>query len=63
MGDGDGICAEPHDGDDNALDVERVRTEAQVSAFHLAEERRRLGLTQRRVGRVDGITLGRVSQT
>lgn len=40
------IRAELHDGDNDALDVERARTEAWVSAFHLAEERKRLGPPQ-----------------
>ncbi|TDC83271.1 XRE family transcriptional regulator [Micromonospora sp. KC606] len=35
------IRAELHDGADDALDVERARAEAWVSAFHLAEERNR----------------------
>src|SRR5262250_397053 len=43
------IRAELHDGDEAALAAERARTEAWVSAFHLAEERKRLGLTQRQV--------------
>ncbi|MFB9238743.1 helix-turn-helix domain-containing protein [Plantactinospora siamensis] len=60
--DWDDIRAELHDGDDDALDVERARTEAWVSAFHLAEERRRLGLTQRQVAELMGVTPGRVSQ-
>ncbi|MET7950790.1 helix-turn-helix transcriptional regulator [Micromonospora sp. NPDC005324] len=60
--DWDDIRAELHDGDDDALDAERARTEAWVSAFHLAEERRRLGLTQRQVAELMGVTPGRVSQ-
>ncbi|WP_433612752.1 helix-turn-helix domain-containing protein [Dactylosporangium sp. CA-139114] len=56
------IRAELHDGDDEALAVERARTEAWVSAFHLAEERKRLGLTQRQVADIMGVTPGRVSQ-
>lgn len=43
--DGADIRAELDDGDRDALAVERFRTEAWVSAFHLAEERKRLGLT------------------
>ncbi|MFI7491224.1 helix-turn-helix domain-containing protein [Micromonospora echinaurantiaca] len=43
-------------------DKERARTEAWVSAFHLAEERKRLGLTQRQVAELMGVTPGRVSQ-
>ncbi|MFI7547599.1 helix-turn-helix domain-containing protein [Actinoplanes sp. NPDC049599] len=34
----------------------RSRTEAWVSAFHLAEERKRLGLTQREVADLMGVT-------
>ncbi|RAN95402.1 putative antitoxin HigA3 [Micromonospora saelicesensis] len=56
------IRAELHDGDDEALDTERARTEAWISAFHLAEERKRLGLTQRQVAGLMGVTPGRVSQ-
>lgn len=56
------IRAELHDGDDEALDGERARTKAWISAFHLAEERRRLGLTQRQVAELMGVTPGRVSQ-
>ncbi|MFG1871099.1 helix-turn-helix domain-containing protein [Micromonospora arborensis] len=56
------IRAELHDGDDEALDAERGRTEAWISAFHLAEERKRLGLTQRQVAELMGVTPGRVSQ-
>ncbi len=36
--DWDDIRAELDDGDSDALNAERVRTEAWVSAFHLAEE-------------------------
>lgn len=57
-----GIRAELHDGDDEGLAAERVRTEAWVSAFHLAEERKRLGLTQRQVADLMGVSPGRVSQ-
>ncbi len=57
--DWDDIRAELHDGDDAALDVERARTEAWISAFHLAEERKRLGLTQRQVAELMGVTPGR----
>jgi hypothetical protein len=46
------LRAELHDGDD-ALVAERARTEAWVGAFHLAEERKRLGLTQRQVAELD----------
>lgn len=49
-------------GDDAAYDRERARTEAWVSAYHLAEERKRLGLTQREVADLMGVTPGRVSQ-
>jgi hypothetical protein len=34
------FCAELYDGDEAALAAERARTEAWISAFHLAEERR-----------------------
>ena len=37
--DWDDIRAELDDGDSDARNAERVRTEAWVSAFHLAEER------------------------
>jgi hypothetical protein len=37
--DWDDIRAELDDGDSVALDAERARTEAWVSAFHLSEER------------------------
>jgi DNA-binding XRE family transcriptional regulator len=60
--DWDDIRAELHDGDDEALAEERARTEAWISAFHLAEERKRLGLTQRQVAELMGVTPGRVSQ-
>ncbi|WP_406076359.1 helix-turn-helix domain-containing protein [Micromonospora sp. NBC_00858] len=60
--DWDDIRAELHDGDDEALDAERARTEAWISAFHLAGERKRLGLTQRQVAELMGVTPGRVSQ-
>jgi DNA-binding XRE family transcriptional regulator len=60
--DWDDVRAELHDGDDVALGAERARTEAWVSAFHLAEERKRLGLTQREVADLMGVTPGRVSQ-
>jgi DNA-binding XRE family transcriptional regulator len=56
------IRAELDDGDAVALAEERARTEAWVSAFHLAEERKRLGLTQRQVAELMGVTPGRVSQ-
>jgi DNA-binding XRE family transcriptional regulator len=56
------LRAELHDGDDEALERERARTEAWVSAFHLAEERKRLGLTQRQVAELMGVSPGRVSQ-
>ena len=36
------IRAELHDGDDEGLVAERARTEAWISAFHLAEERKQL---------------------
>ncbi|MFG3709083.1 helix-turn-helix domain-containing protein [Micromonospora sp. LZ34] len=48
--------------DEAEHDRERARTEAWVSAFHLAEERKRLGLTQRQVAELMGVTPGRVSQ-
>jgi DNA-binding XRE family transcriptional regulator len=60
--DWDDIRAELHDGDDEALAAERARTEAWVGAFHLAEERKRLGLTQRQVAELMGVSPGRVSQ-
>ena len=60
--DWDDLRAELHDGDDDALAAEHARTEAWVSAFHLAEERKRLGLTQREVADLMGVTPGRVSQ-
>lgn len=56
------IRAELHDGDDAALASERDRTEAWVNAFHLAEERTRLGLTQRQVADLMGVTPARISQ-
>jgi DNA-binding XRE family transcriptional regulator len=60
--DWDEVRAELHDGDEVALAAERARTEAWAHAFHLAEERKRLGLTQRDVAQAMGITPGRVSQ-
>jgi DNA-binding XRE family transcriptional regulator len=60
--DWDDIRAELHDGDDEALATERARTEAWASAFHLAQERTRLGLTQRQVAESMGVSPGRVSQ-
>jgi DNA-binding XRE family transcriptional regulator len=60
--DWDDIRAELDDGDSGAIAAERARTEAWVNAFHLAEERKRLGLTQRQVADVMGVTPGRVSQ-
>jgi DNA-binding XRE family transcriptional regulator len=60
--DWDDIRAEFDDGDEVALAQERARTEAWVSAFHLAEERKRLGLTQKQVAESMGVTAGRVSQ-
>ena len=56
------VRAELFDGDDAALESERGRTEAWISALHLAEERKRLGLTQREVADLMGVTPGRVSQ-
>lgn len=56
------VRVELDDGDRDALAVERARTEAWVNAFHLAEERKRLGLTQRQVAELMGVTPGRVSQ-
>ncbi|WP_432828102.1 hypothetical protein [Dactylosporangium sp. CA-092794] len=50
--DWDDIRADLQDGDDEALAAERARTEAWVNAFHLAEERKRLGLTQRQVAEI-----------
>lgn len=58
----DDIRAELDDGDGEALVAERARTAAWVSAFHLAEERKRLGLTQRQVADLMGVTPGRISQ-
>ncbi len=49
-------------GDESAYVEERAHTEAWVSAFHLAEERKRLGLTQRQVADLMGVTPGRISQ-
>jgi DNA-binding XRE family transcriptional regulator len=60
--DWDDIRTELDDGDSVALDAERARTEAWVSAFHLSEERKRLGLTQRQAAELMGVTPGRVSQ-
>jgi DNA-binding XRE family transcriptional regulator len=60
--DWDDLRAELHDGDEEALDAERARTEAWARAFHLAEERKRLGLTQREVAELMGVTPGRISQ-
>jgi DNA-binding XRE family transcriptional regulator len=60
--DWDDLRAELHDGDEEALDAERARTEAWAKAFHLAEERKRLGLTQREVAELMGVTPGRISQ-
>lgn len=60
--DWDDVRAEPDDGDSEALAAERARTEAWISAFHLAEERKRLGLTQRQVAELMGVTPGRISQ-
>jgi DNA-binding XRE family transcriptional regulator len=56
------VRAELDDGDATALAEERARTEAWVNAFHLAEERKRLGLTQKQVAESMGVTAGRVSQ-
>lgn len=56
------IRADLHDGDEEELAAERARTEACVSAFHLAEERKRLGLTQRQVADLMGVSPGRISQ-
>ena len=56
------LRAELHDGDDEALAAERARTEAWISAYHLAEERKRLGMTQRQVAELMGVSPGRVSQ-
>ena len=60
--DWDDLRAELHDGDDEALAAERARTEAWINAFHLAEERTRLGLTQRQVAESMGVSPGRISQ-
>lgn len=60
--DWDDIRAELFDGDEQASAAERARTEAWVHAFHLAEERKRRGLTQRQVADTMGVTPGRVSQ-
>ena len=40
----------------------QARTEAWVSALHLAEERKRLGLTQRQVAELMSVSPGRISQ-
>ena len=56
------VRAELDDGDEAALGQERARTEAWVSAYHLAEERKRVGLTQKQVAASMGVTAGRVSQ-
>ncbi|MFC0003018.1 helix-turn-helix domain-containing protein [Micromonospora siamensis] len=56
------VRADLDDGHRVALEAERERTEAWVSAFHLAEERKRLGLTQRDVAQAMGVTPGRISQ-
>ena len=56
------IRAELHDGDDEEFAAKRARIEAWISAFHLAEERKRLGLTQRQVANLMGVSPGRVSQ-
>ncbi|WP_326549610.1 helix-turn-helix domain-containing protein [Micromonospora sp. NBC_01813] len=56
------IRAELDDGDTAAYTAERARTEAWISAYHLAEERKRLGLTQREVAEAMGVTPGRISQ-
>jgi len=56
------IRAELFDGDTEALAAERARTEAWISAYHLAEERKRLGLTQAQVAEQMGVTPGRISQ-
>jgi DNA-binding XRE family transcriptional regulator len=60
--DWDDIRAELDDGDHAALADERAGTEAWVSAYHLAEERRRLGMTQKQIADLMGVTPGRVSQ-
>jgi DNA-binding XRE family transcriptional regulator len=60
--DWDDIRAELDDGDVVAQADERARTEAWITAHHLAEERKRLGLTQRQVADLMGVTPGRVSQ-
>lgn len=60
--DWDDVRAELDDGDAISLADERERTEAWVNAFHLAQERKRLGLTQREVADLMGVTPGRVSQ-
>lgn len=60
--DWDDVRAELADDDGEALADERAQTEAWISAFHLAEERKRLGLTQRQVADLMGVTPGRVSQ-
>ncbi|MEE6260308.1 helix-turn-helix domain-containing protein [Plantactinospora sonchi] len=60
--DWEAVRAELDDGDEAALLAERARTDAWVNAFHLAEERKRLGLTQRDVAQAMGVTPGRVSQ-
>jgi DNA-binding XRE family transcriptional regulator len=60
--DWDDIRAELDDGETGLLAAERARTGAWISAFHLAEERKRLGLTQRQVAELMGVTPGRISQ-
>jgi DNA-binding XRE family transcriptional regulator len=56
------VRAELGDGNATALADERARTEAWISAYHLAEERKRRGLTQREVADLMGVTPGRISQ-
>lgn len=60
--DWDDVRAELDDGDVEALEAERTRTEAWACAWHLADERKRVGLTQRDVAELMGVTPGRVSQ-
>jgi DNA-binding XRE family transcriptional regulator len=56
------VRAELSEGRDASLADERARTDAWISAYHLAEERKRLGLTQREVADAMGVTPGRISQ-
>ncbi|ABP56896.1 hypothetical protein Strop_4468 [Salinispora tropica CNB-440] len=59
--DWDDIRAELHDRDDDALEVERARTEAWISAYQLAKERKHLACPVAG-SRADGVAPGRVRQ-